>query len=127
MKLANKVALITGGTSGIGLETAKLFVAEGAQVVITGANGKRLDAAARDIGGGILALRIRRSYEHLDILFANAGVGFAGPLEAVTEQDIDVQLAVNFKGAFFALQKAAPLLAKGGSVVLTTSFLDAVG
>jgi NAD(P)-dependent dehydrogenase (short-subunit alcohol dehydrogenase family) len=142
MKLSNKTALITGGTSGIGLEAAKLFTKEGAQVVVTGADLGRLDAAARDIGHGVVALRadlrtpseldgvfeeIRRRYGHLDILFANAGRGVAAPLEAVTEEHIDTQIAINFKGAFFTVQKATPLLTKGASVVLTTSFLDAVG
>ena len=142
MKLSGKVSLITGGTSGIGLEAAKLFAAEGAQVVITGAHQERLDAAARNIGGKVLALRadlrtpsdldrvieeIRCRYGRLDILFANAGRGLAAPLEAVTEEHIDAQLGVNFKGAFFTVQKASPLLARGASVILTTSFLDAVG
>jgi NAD(P)-dependent dehydrogenase (short-subunit alcohol dehydrogenase family) len=142
MKLSNKTALITGGTSGIGLEAAKLFAAEGAQVVVTGADQVRLDAAACDIGRGVLALRadlrtpsrldgvfeeIRRRYGQLDILFANAGLGLAAPLETVTEEHIDTQLAVNFKGVFFTVQKSAPLLTKGASVVLTTSFLNAVG
>ena len=70
---------------------------------------------------------IQRRFGRLDILFANAGVGLAAPLAAVTEKQIDEQFAVNFKGIFFAVQKAAPLLARGGSVVLTTSFLNAVG
>src|SRR5262249_20713524 len=141
-KLASKIALITGGTSGIGYETAKLFAAEGAQVVITGSDRGRLDAAARDLGGAVLALpadlrrpseldslfaEIRGKYGRLDILFANAGLGLAAPLEAVTEEQIDTQLAVNFKGAFFTVQKAAPLRARGASIILTTSFLDSVG
>ena len=142
MRLSNKVALITGGTSGIGLEAARLFHSEGARVIVTGADQARLDAASRELGSDVLALRadlrmpdqldkvfdeIRRRFGRLDILFANAGVGRAAPLDAVTEKQIDEQFAVNFKGIFFAVQKAAPLLARGGSVVLTTSFLDAVG
>ena len=142
MRLSNKVTLITGGTSGIGLEAAKLFAAEGAHVIVTGADQARLDAAARDLGSGVITLRadlrrpadldrifeeIRRRYGHLDIVLANAGRGLAAPLEAVTEEQIDDQLGVNFKGAFFTVQKASPLLARGASVVLTTSFLDAVG
>jgi NAD(P)-dependent dehydrogenase (short-subunit alcohol dehydrogenase family) len=142
MRLSNKVALITGGTSGIGLEAAKLFHSEGARVIVTSADQARLDAASRELGSDVLALRadlrlpdqldkvfdeIQRRFGRLDILFANAGVGLAAPLDAVTEQQIDEQFAVNFKGIFFAVQKAAPLLAKGGSVVLTTSFLNAVG
>jgi NAD(P)-dependent dehydrogenase (short-subunit alcohol dehydrogenase family) len=142
MRLLNKVALITGGTSGIGLEAARLFHREGAHVIVTGADQARLDAASRELGSDVLALRadlrmpaeldkvfdeIQRRFGRLDILFANAGVGLAAPLDAVTEQQIDEQFAVNFKGIFFAVQKAAPLLARGGSVVLTTSFLNAVG
>src|SRR5262245_47302626 len=95
MKLANKVALITGGTSGIGLEAAKLFAAEGARVVVAGVDQRRLDAAAHDIGGEVMALRadlrtpsdldllfdqIKRRYGRLDVLFANAGLGVAARL-----------------------------------------------
>jgi NAD(P)-dependent dehydrogenase (short-subunit alcohol dehydrogenase family) len=142
MKLSNKVALITGGTSGIGLETAKLFRNEGAHVIVVGADQAGVDAASRELGSNVLALRadlrkpgeldkvfdeIRRRFGRLDILFANAGIGLAAPLEAVTEKQIDEQFAINVKGAFFAVQKAVPLLTEGGSVVLTTSFLNAVG
>jgi NAD(P)-dependent dehydrogenase (short-subunit alcohol dehydrogenase family) len=142
MKLSNKVALITGGTSGIGLETAKLFRDEGAHVIVVGADQVGVDAASRELGSNVLALRadlrkpgeldkvfdeIRRRFGRLDILFANAGIGLAAPLEAVTEKQIDEQFAINVKGAFFAVQKAVPLLTEGGSVVLTTSFLNAVG
>jgi NAD(P)-dependent dehydrogenase (short-subunit alcohol dehydrogenase family) len=142
MKLANKVALITGGTSGIGLEAAKLFRDEGARVVVVGANADRLQEAARQLGPVVLALRadlrvrtdidtlvatIQEKFGHLDILFANAGIGFAAPLESVTEDQIDDQFALNFKGIFFVVQRAAPLLGDGASIVLTTSFLDAVG
>jgi len=74
-----------------------------------------------------LVATIRDKFTRLDILFANAGIGFAAPLEAVTEDQIDEQFAINFKGIFFAVQKAAPLLGKGASIVLTTSFLNAVG
>ena len=142
MKLSSKIALITGGTSGIGLEAAKLFRDEGAKVIVTGADQTRLDAAVRQFESDVVALRadvripdeldrvfdeIRRRFGRLDILFANAGMGLAAPLEAVTEQQIDEQFAVNFKGIFFTVQKAVPLMANGGSIVLTTSFLNAVG
>jgi NAD(P)-dependent dehydrogenase (short-subunit alcohol dehydrogenase family) len=142
MKLSNKIALITGGTSGLGLAAARLFVAEGAQVVIIGADQARLDAASCELGSEVLAFNadlrtpsaldkvigeIKQRFGRLDILFANAGVGLAAPLQAVTEQQIDEQFAVNFKGIFFTVQKAAPLLTKGASIVLTTSFLNAVG
>jgi NAD(P)-dependent dehydrogenase (short-subunit alcohol dehydrogenase family) len=142
MKLRNKVALITGGTSGIGLATAKLFRDEGARVIVTGVNPARLDEASRQLGSNVLVLRadlrvrsdiddvvatIRDKFAHLDILFANAGVGFAAPLEAVTEKQVDEQFSINFKGIFFTVQKAAPILSKGGVIVLATSFLNAVG
>jgi NAD(P)-dependent dehydrogenase (short-subunit alcohol dehydrogenase family) len=142
MKLSNKIALITGGTSGIGLEAAKLFRDEGARVIVTGADQTRLDAASRQLGSDVLALRcdvrippklddvfdeIRRRFDRLDVVFANAGIGLAAPLEAVTEQQIDEQFGVNFKGIFFTVQTAVPLMAKGGSIVLTASFLNAVG
>jgi NAD(P)-dependent dehydrogenase (short-subunit alcohol dehydrogenase family) len=74
-----------------------------------------------------LIATVRERFTHLDILFANAGVGFAAPLETVTEDQIDEQFAINFKGVFFAVQKTAPILSKGASIVLTTSFLNAVG
>jgi len=142
MKLRNKVALITGGTSGIGLATAKLFRDEGARVIVTGVNPARLDEASRQLGSNVLVLRadlrvrsdiddvvatIRDKFAHLDILFANAGVGFAAPLEAVTEKQVDEQFSINFKGIFFTVQKAVPILSKGGVIVLATSFLNAVG
>jgi NAD(P)-dependent dehydrogenase (short-subunit alcohol dehydrogenase family) len=142
MKLGNKIALITGGTSGIGLAAAKLFRDEGAHVIVTGTNPAGLERAARELGTDVPALRadlrvpgefdkvvatIRDKFTHLDVLFANAGIGLAAPLEAVTEAQIDEQFSINFKGIFFTVQKAAPLLSRGASVVLTTSFLNAVG
>jgi NAD(P)-dependent dehydrogenase (short-subunit alcohol dehydrogenase family) len=142
MKLSNKIVLVTGGTSGIGLEAAKLFREEGASVIIVGQNPDRLQAAASQFGDSVTLLRgdvskpadieaiveqIRRKFGRIDVLFANAGMGLAAPLEAVTEDQIDAQFGVNFKGVFFTIQKAAPLLAKGGSIVVTTSFLNEVG
>ena len=135
MKLSNKIVLITGGTSGIGLEAAKLFREEGASVIIVGQNPDRLQAAASEFGDSVTLLRgdvskpadiervveqIRRKFGRIDVLFGNAGMGLAAPLEAVTEDQIDAQFGVNFKGVFFTIQKAAPLLAKGGSIVVTT-------
>ncbi len=142
MKLDGKVALITGGTSGIGRAAAKLFRDEGARVVAVGLDQDRLAQTRRELGPEAVALRadlrdvgeidklirtVRESFGALDILFANAGKGTVAPLEAVTEEQVDEQFAVNFKGVLFTVQKAAPILAKGSSVVLTTSYLDAVG
>ena len=142
MKLDGKVALVTGGTSGIGRAAAKLFRDEGARVVAVGLDQERLEETRRELGAGATALRadlrdigqidklmrtVREGFGALDVLFANAGKGTAAPLEAVTEEQVDEQFAVNFKGIFFTVQKAAPILAGGGSVVLTTSYLDAVG
>ena len=142
MKLDGKVALITGGTSGIGRAAAKLFRDEGARVVAVGLDPDRLEQTRRELGPEVTALRadlrdvgeidrlirtVRESLGTLDVLFANAGKGTAAPLEAVTEEQVDEQFSVNFKGVFFTVQKAAPILARGSSVVLTTSFLDAVG
>ena len=127
MKLSNKIALVTGGTSGIGLEAAKLFRQEGANVIIVGTNQVRLEAAAGQIGDGVTALRadvtksgdlesvvsrIREKFGRIDVVFANAGMGLAATLEDVTEDQIDTQFDVNFKGVFFTVQKTAPLLAK---------------
>ena len=142
MKLDGKVALITGGTSGIGRAAAELFRDEGARVVAVGLDQDRLEQTRRELGPEATVLRadlrdvgeidelirtLRASFGTLDVLFANAGKGTAAPLEAVTEEQVDEQFSVNFKGVFFTVQKAAPILAKGSSVVLTTSFLDAVG
>jgi NAD(P)-dependent dehydrogenase (short-subunit alcohol dehydrogenase family) len=142
MKLDGKVALITGGTSGIGRAAAKLFRDEGARVVAVGLDPSRLEQTRCELGREATALRadlrdvgeidklirtVRESFGTLDILFANAGKGTAAPLDAVTEEQVDEQFSVNFKGVFFTVQKATPILADGSSVVLTTSYLDAVG
>ncbi|MFL6628788.1 MAG: SDR family oxidoreductase [Vitreoscilla sp.] len=142
MKLKNKVAFVTGGTSGIGLETAKLFQAEGAQVVLLGTNAERLAAAGDELGGEALLVRadirkvadIERAVEEtrvkfgrIDVLFANAGATTVAPLEAVTEAYVADNLALNFTGTFFTIQKAAQVMAQGGSIIVTTSFLNTIG
>nr|WP_242485054.1 SDR family oxidoreductase [Pseudomonas sp. TH39(2020)] len=134
--------MITGGTSGIGLETAKRFRDEGAHVIVTGINPARLEEAKKELGPEAMVISadlrkvaevdrvfktISARYDHIDVLFANAGAGTAAPLEAVTDEQIDDQFALNFKGIFFTVQKASPLLVKGSSVILTTSFLNRVG
>jgi NAD(P)-dependent dehydrogenase (short-subunit alcohol dehydrogenase family) len=138
----NKIVFITGGTSGIGLETARQFVAQGARVVVTGVTKNRLEEAQAELGDNALVLaadlrnpesldavisEVAKRYGRIDVVFANAGAGTASPLEAVTAEQIHEQFGLNFNGAFFTVQKAAPLLSKGASVILTTSFLNQVG
>jgi NAD(P)-dependent dehydrogenase (short-subunit alcohol dehydrogenase family) len=142
MKLENKVAFITGGTSGIGLETAKLFQAEGARVVLLGSNDERLAAAGKELDDQALLVRAdlrkvadiehaveetRAKYGHIDVVFANAGATTVAPLEAVTEEYVADSVALNFTGTFFTIQKTAPIIAKGGSIIVTTSFLNTIG
>ncbi|WP_367620032.1 SDR family NAD(P)-dependent oxidoreductase [Burkholderia sp. AU45388] len=142
MKLQNKVALVTGGTSGIGLETARQFLAEGAKVAVIGTNPARLEAAAKALGSDALILSadlrkpadidraigdVAATFGHIDIVFANAGAGQAAPLEAVTPEMIQEQFALNFTGLFLTIQKAVQLIPNGGSIVATTSFLNTVG
>ncbi|ROM70845.1 short-chain dehydrogenase [Pseudomonas brassicacearum] len=142
MKLKNKVAFITGGTSGIGLETAKLFLAEGAEVVIVGSTADRLEAVDQELGGRAVFIQAdvrkvadieraieetRAKFGRIDIVFANAGASTVAPLEAVTPEYIEDNLALNFNGTFFTIQKTAPLIPAGGSIIVTTSFLNTVG
>jgi len=142
MKLKNKVAFITGGTSGIGLETAKLFRAEGAQVVVVGSHAERLEAAKEALGGEVLAIladlrkeadiehaveQTRAKFGRIDIVFANAGASTVAPLETITSDYIEDNLALNFTGIFFTIQKTAPFIPRGGSIIVTTSFLNTIG
>src|SRR5579871_328631 len=106
-KLAGKIALVTGGTSGLGLATAKRFVAEGAQVVVTGRRPAELDAAVKELGGSATGVRG-------DVLFANAGGGSFLPLGEITEAQFDKYFGINVKGTLFTVQKALPLMAAGG-------------
>lgn len=141
-KLIGKTALITGGTSGIGLATAQLFDAEGARLLITGRSPDSLARASAVLGGratvlasdaGDLAaidLLIAYAKEHLgklDVLFLNAGIAKAGALEDMSEADFDALISVNLKGVFFTLQKALPLLNPGASVIVTTSISNRFG
>jgi NAD(P)-dependent dehydrogenase (short-subunit alcohol dehydrogenase family) len=142
-KLDNKVAVITGGTSGMGLATAKRFVAEGAFVFIMGRRQQELDAAVRDMGGshvtgvqGDIAklTDLDRLYEivksqkgRVDIVFANAGVGEFVATDAVTETHFDKTFDVNVKGTLFTVQKALPLFNDGGSIILTGSIASVKG
>ncbi|MGE8153979.1 SDR family NAD(P)-dependent oxidoreductase [Pseudomonas vancouverensis] len=135
-KLAGKVALVTGGTTGIGLASAQEFAAQGATVFITGRRQAELDAAVALIGDKAVGIKgdvanladldhvfsvIAAKAGHLDVVFANAGGGDMLPLGAITEEHFDRIFAVNVKGLLFTVQKALPLLKDGGSVILTAS------
>jgi NAD(P)-dependent dehydrogenase (short-subunit alcohol dehydrogenase family) len=141
-KLEGKIALITGGSTGIGLATAKQFVEEGAYVYITGRRQLELDAAAVSIGSNITAIqgdvarladldriyaRIGKKKGRLDIVFANAGLGDAVPLGSITEEHLDTTFDVNVKGVLFTVQKAPPLVPDGGSIVLNASIVSIKG
>ena len=135
-KLTDKNILITGGNSGIGLAAAQEFDREGARVAICGLNERTLQATKETLGAGSLAVRadvsnladldtmfatIKREFGHLDGVFANAGHSEFLPFEDVTEQSFDKVIAVNFKGVYFTIQKALPLLRQGSSVIITSS------
>jgi NAD(P)-dependent dehydrogenase (short-subunit alcohol dehydrogenase family) len=141
-KLAGKVALITGGTSGIGLATAKRFVAEGAVVYITGRRQPELDAAIKSIGKNVIGVQgdasqmadldrlfatIKQEQGHLDVIFANAGIGEIAPLGSITEEHFDKIFNVNVKGVLFTVQKALPLLPEGASIILNASIVSIKG
>jgi len=141
-KLAGKIALVTGGNSGMGLATARLFAAEGAKVVITGRRQKDLDEAVKTVGPSALAVQgdvskmadldrlfatVKNKYGRLDVLFANAGFGEVAPLANVTEDQFDRQFATNVKGLFFTVQRALPLLSDGASIILNSSIANYKG
>ena len=141
-KLSGKVAVITGGNSGMGLATARLFVEEGAKVVITGRRQKDTDEAVKSIGknaegvvGDIANLAdldklhdyVAKKYGRVDILFANAGVASVTPFGQVTEEQFDQVFDVNAKGTFFTVQKLLPLIPDGGSIILNSSIAGSTG
>jgi len=141
-RLDGKVAVITGGNSGIGLATAVEFAREGASVVISGRDSKTLESAAKQIGGDVLTVvsdvsrvadidkliaAVNKKYGRIDVLFVNAGVAKFAPIETFTEAQFDEMVNINFKGAFFTVQKALPLLKKGASVIFTTSVANEIG
>lgn len=141
-KLDGKVAVVTGGSTGIGLATAKRFVDEGAYVFITGRRQPELDAAVASIGRNVTAVRsdvsnledLDRLYAtvqdqkgRIDVLFANAGGGEFAPLGAITEAHFDKTFNINVKGLLFTVQKALPLLPDGASVILNASIVSIKG
>ena len=141
-KLDGKIALVTGGNSGIGLATAKQFANEGAHVFVTGRRAAELDAAAKEIGGKVTAIQgdvakpedldrlmdeIKRRAGRLDVLFANAGLARYGTLGAIEEELFDAIFDVNVKGVLFTVQKALPLMPDGASIILNASIVGSKG
>ena len=137
-----KKAVIIGGTSGIGLATAKMLVDGGARVLVTGRSKAGLDSTQKELGKSCVAVssdarsmtdldalasRVKAEFDTIDLLFVNAGFSTFAPLESVTEAVYDEMSNLNAKGPFFAVQKLAPLIPRGGSVVLTTSTANIKG
>lgn len=141
-KLDDKVAVITGGSDGMGLATAKLFAREGAKVVITGRDQMTLDAAAQNIGNGADAIRsdmskmaniealrqfVEKKHGRVDIIFANAGAARPNMFEYMSEEEFDFTIACTFKGTYFTVQRLLPLMTSGGSIILNTTTLTTKG
>jgi NAD(P)-dependent dehydrogenase (short-subunit alcohol dehydrogenase family) len=141
-KLTGKVAVITGGTSGLGLATAKRFVAEGARVFITGRRQGELDAAVKEIGRDVTGVQgdvskladldrlyavVKDKAGRVDILFANAGLGELVPLGHITEAHFDKTFDVNVKGTLFTVQKALPLMPEGSAIIVNASMVSIKG
>ena len=135
-RLQGKVAVITGGNSGIGFATAQEFIAEGARVVITGRNSQAVQKAVAELGSqatGVvsdaasmadlqqLAAQVQAHHAHIDVLFVNAGISYAAPVALVDEAHFDEQFAINVKGAYFTIQQLLPLFHEGGSIILNAS------
>jgi NAD(P)-dependent dehydrogenase (short-subunit alcohol dehydrogenase family) len=142
VRLANKTALITGGNSGIGLATARLFVAEGARVAITGRNKATLEAAAKELGPNAIAIEadatdiaateaaVKKAVEKfgkLDIVFANAGIAGGTPLGGATLETFEKVLRTNVTAVFFTVQAAVPHLNDGASIILNGSVISVLG
>src|SRR6202166_2896774 len=141
-KLEGKVALITGGNSGIGLATAKRFVSEGAYVFITGRREGEVDTAVANLGSGVTGVQgdisnlddldrlfatVKTEKGHVDVLFANAGIGNMSALGAISEEQIDKVFDVTVREPLFTVQKALPLMRSGGSIILTGSTTGSMG
>jgi NAD(P)-dependent dehydrogenase (short-subunit alcohol dehydrogenase family) len=134
-KLTNKIALITGGTTGIGAATAKLFQSEGATVIVTGRNPDTVEAAKNELSGievvvsdqrdptaiKTLVEHIQAEHGRIDILFVNAGVAHFAPIENVDEDFFNKQFDINVRGAYFVVKHALPIISDGGAIILTAS------
>jgi NAD(P)-dependent dehydrogenase (short-subunit alcohol dehydrogenase family) len=140
--LKGKTALITGGSSGIGLATAKMMVANGAKVAITGTDLAKLTAALKELGDNAIAIqadvtkandleklqaKLKNEFGELNIFFANAGIAYATPLGSTDEEKFDQLMNVNVKGVFFSVQSVLPIMQSGSSIILNTSWLNQVG
>jgi NAD(P)-dependent dehydrogenase (short-subunit alcohol dehydrogenase family) len=140
-KLEGKIALITGGTTGIGAASAKLFQSEGATVIVTGSSAKSVEAAKAELPGievivsnqgdpqasKALVDHVKAAHGRIDVLFVNAGVAHFAPLEASDEAFFDNQFNINVRGAYFLLKHAAPVIADGGAIILTASTAASLG
>lgn len=141
-KLEGKIAVITGGNSGIGLATAKRFVTEGAYVFITGRRQKQLDLAVSEIGKNVMGIQsdvsnladidkiyttIKDQKNRIDIIFANAGIAQFAPLEKISEEHFDKIFRINVKGLLFTVQKLLPIFQEGGSIILNASIGSSKG
>ncbi len=140
-KLDGKIALITGGTSGIGAATARRFQSEGAKVIVTGSNPKTLEAARHELSGidvissdagdaaatKVLIDQVQSRYGRIDVLFVNAGIAKFSPSADVDEAFFDAQFNINVRGAYFVIKHAAPVITDGGSIILTSSVSGVLG